>query len=54
MTNEIISLLPGWYVGTCTNITADVTDNLLLTIFGVTGSTMHGELALAAIHGVKI
>ena len=45
------SPLPGWHVGTCVNTTADLKDNLLLTIFGVTGSAMHGELALAGVLG---
>jgi hypothetical protein len=29
------SPLVGWHVGTCTNTTVGVTDNLVLTIFGV-------------------
>ena len=41
----------GWYVGNCTNTTAGVTDNLMLTIFGVTVSTLHGELVLAGVLG---
>lgn len=45
------SPLVGWHVGTCTNTTANVTDNLLLAIFGVTVSTLHGELALAGVLG---
>lgn len=39
-------ILPGWFVGTCTNTTANITANLLLRIYGATDSRMHGELRL--------
>ena len=45
------SPLVGWHVGTCTNTTVGATDNLMLTIFGVTDSTLHGELTLAGVLG---
>ena len=48
---NLSSLLPGWHVGTCTNTTEGLTDNLVLTVYGVTISTFHGELALAGVLG---
>jgi len=45
------SPLPGWHVGTCTNTTAGMTDNLVLTVYGVTIPTFHGELALGGVLG---
>ncbi len=48
---NLSSLLPGWYIGTCTNTTVGIKDNLVLTIYGVTVSTLHGELALAGALG---
>ena len=45
------SPLVGWHVGTCTNTSAGLTANLMLTIYGVTVSTIHGELALAGALG---
>jgi len=50
-TNPSPPIIPGWYVGTCTNTTAGLTDNLVLTVYGVTPTTLHGELALAGVLG---
>lgn len=41
-----LSHLAGWYVGTCTNTTSNITANLLLQIHGATETRMHGELGL--------
>ena len=43
--------LIGWHVGTCTNTTVGMADNLVLTVYGVTDSTLHGELAFAGVLG---
>ena len=40
------SPLVGWHVGRCTSTAAGLTANLILSIHGVTATTLHGELVL--------
>ena len=44
---KTLSTLVGWHVGTCSNTTMGATANLLLTLYGVTKTTLHGELELS-------
>ena len=38
--------IAGWFAGTCTNTTANITANLLLRVYGATKHRLHGELGL--------
>ncbi len=44
---NINSTIVGWNIGTCSNTTMGATANLLLTVYGVTETTLHGELELS-------